>query len=87
MIELSNEQWAQAACVGQDVELFFPEGAKGMSLKIDTAKSICRGCPIKFDCLAMALENNEQGIWGGTTDMERTVMRRRTTRAVNLRLK
>ncbi|MDR1791606.1 MAG: WhiB family transcriptional regulator [Propionibacteriaceae bacterium] len=35
------------------------------------AKDICRYCPDKVTCLAIALEAREHGIWGGTTEGER----------------
>jgi hypothetical protein len=35
------------------------------------AKAICAECPYKVRCLAYALKNNEQGIWGGTTERDR----------------
>ena len=49
------------------------------------AKSLCARCPVKSECLATALDRNEQGVWGGTTQDERRVMKRaaynRTSRA------
>ena len=40
------------------------------------AKAICADCPYKVRCLEYALKNHEQGIWGGTTERERTTIRR-----------
>jgi hypothetical protein len=38
----------------------------------DEARAICAKCPIKAQCLAVALENKERyGMWGGTTPIER----------------
>ncbi len=38
---------------------------------------VCRGCMVRDERLAYALEDDELlGIWGGTTDRERRVMRR-----------
>jgi WhiB family redox-sensing transcriptional regulator len=43
------------------------------------AKTICRLCPVKDECLAYALKYSSlQGIWGGTNDAERRTMRRRS---------
>lgn len=39
---------------------------------IDRAKSICRACPVRRDCLMWALEHGPSGTWGGFTDRERT---------------
>jgi hypothetical protein len=35
------------------------------------AKAICAECPYKERCLKFALDNHEQGIWGGTTERDR----------------
>lgn len=41
-----------------------------------TAKAICAECPLKLDCLTYAIESGQHGIWGGTTESERTAIRR-----------
>lgn len=58
----------QAACRGMDVNLWFPEhGENG-----NTAKRICRDCPVQEECQQYAVGNFEQhGIWGGTSVRER----------------
>lgn len=40
------------------------------------AVAICSGCLVRDECLRWAVDNREQGVWGGTTDAERRVMRR-----------
>jgi hypothetical protein len=35
------------------------------------AKVICRGCPVKKNCLVSGLIYGEEGVWGGTDDDER----------------
>jgi WhiB family redox-sensing transcriptional regulator len=41
-------------------------------------KRICRSCPIKYSCLADALDNGiEFGVWGGMTERERRALLRR----------
>jgi WhiB family redox-sensing transcriptional regulator len=36
------------------------------------ARLICSGCPVRFECLAEALDNQiEWGVWGGMTERER----------------
>lgn len=62
---------ATRPCVDQDPEVFFPtiSGAA-----IEYAKAICRPCPIRVGCLRLALERNEQGVWGGTSEAERRVV-------------
>jgi len=66
-------------CATTDPEIFFPEkGAKGQSLYIiSAARRMCSTCPYKKPCLEWAVVNDEMGIWGGTTQKERRVHRRK----------
>ena len=65
----SYSRWQDsAACLSTDPEAFFPE--RGHSP--NDAKKVCLSCDVKAKCLDYALANNEQfGIWGGTTEDER----------------
>lgn len=39
---------------------------------------MCRGCPVRTECLADALDNRvEFGVWGGLTERERRALLRR----------
>jgi WhiB family redox-sensing transcriptional regulator len=41
------------------------------------AKLVCSGCPVRFECLAEALDNRiEWGVWGGMTERERRLLLR-----------
>lgn len=52
---------------------FFP--ARGESTV--PAKAVCADCPVAAICLEVALRNMEKyGIWGGTSEKERRVLRR-----------
>lgn len=65
--------WSDAACRGLDAELFYP--GRGESTR--PAKSVCRDCPVKAECLEFALVNHEgHGIWGGVSERERRRLRR-----------
>ena len=68
----------KAACLTADPELFFPVGTTGYALlQIARAKEVCSQCPVHRDCLDYALETNQDsGIWGGTSEEERRVLRR-----------
>lgn len=58
-------------CQETDPDLFFPETG-GDNFQFRTAKKFCSRCPVKAECLNLALVNNEQfGIWGGLTTKER----------------
>lgn len=58
-----------AACRGANQDLFFPE--RGQSTR--KAKSICRGCAVRVECLDWALDTHQRfGIWGAMSDKERS---------------
>jgi WhiB family redox-sensing transcriptional regulator len=41
------------------------------------ARLVCSGCPVRFECLAEALDNRiEWGVWGGMTERERRLLLR-----------
>lgn len=72
---MNNETWrSNAACFGQDTELFYPEpGVKGSAKQSAEIKAFCKICSVRIDCLEYALKNEEAfGIWGGTTPKERS---------------
>lgn len=75
-------RWQQdAACLGVDPDLFFPE--RGASTR--EAKEVCAGCQVRAGCLEYALANGEKfGIWGGLSERERRRIRRarRLARAI-----
>jgi WhiB family redox-sensing transcriptional regulator len=73
----------EAECLSIDPELFFPVGTSGPALvQIQEAKSVCRRCPVVDECLQWALDSGEEtGIWGGTDEDERILIRRRRSRA------
>jgi WhiB family transcriptional regulator, redox-sensing transcriptional regulator len=75
----ANYHWRDhASCRDTDPELFFPVGTTGNALlQIEQAKSVCRGCSARVDCLEFALSTNQDsGIWGGTSEEERRKLRR-----------
>ncbi len=77
------EGWREyAECRTVDPDLFFPIGGTGPSLvQIENAKSVCRRCPVRENCLNWALETGQNiGVWGGRTEGERRALRRRTRR-------
>ena len=67
-----NAGWREDALCSQDPELFQVDAAQNQ------AKLICRGCPVRTECLAEALDSgNEFGVWGGMTGRERLALLRR----------
>jgi WhiB family redox-sensing transcriptional regulator len=64
--------WRADALCRQDPELFRVDAAQNQ------AKLVCRGCPVRTECLAEALDSgNEFGVWGGMTGRERRALLRR----------
>lgn len=83
------EDWRPLAkCFGvKDPDFFFPVGIQGNKVKgspsRDTAAleaeaaKFCVGCPVRFECLDWALENQKEGVAGGYTSLERKRIKRR----------
>ncbi len=69
-----ERRWQENAnCLGVDPDLFFPE--RGASTR--EAKSVCRGCEVRIECLEYTLAHGEKfGIWGGLSERERRRVRR-----------
>lgn len=66
----------RALCRGVDPELFFPVGTGQLAQRQTAqAKAVCAGCPVVAPCLAFALAHLGEGIAGGSTPAERTVLR------------
>jgi WhiB family transcriptional regulator, redox-sensing transcriptional regulator len=77
--DLVRMNWREeGACRDADPELFFPISMTGAALRqIEEAKRICRGCPVRVQCLAWALDNQvTDGVWGATTPQQRHAIRR-----------
>lgn len=72
-------------CSQTDPDIFFPvDHSDAIISKFEyysnerEAKAICAECPYKMECAGFALERLDlQGIWGGTTQMDRRRMMRR----------
>lgn len=69
-----TSDWAsRGLCREGDPDALFVQGAQQ-----NRAKLICRGCPVRTECLADALDDRiEFGVWGGMTERERRALLRR----------
>ena len=70
----SRRNWRSASrCRTSDAEDLFVTGRKQRE-----ARSFCRVCPVRTECLAHALvQRIEFGVWGGMTERERRALLRR----------
>lgn len=74
------EFYDDARCNSTDPAIFFPEKGGDPGWR-RAAKSICRGCEVRVQCLNYALANEEpHGIWGGLTPRERARLNRKAPR-------
>ena len=69
-----EQRWySDAACRGQVSSRWFSKDGPTS----EGALTVCHGCPVEAECLALALEHHElAGIWGGTTEVQRIRLRR-----------
>jgi len=69
---------AAARCIGEDPELFFPVGSGGSAAEqIRRARSVCRACAVRLECLEWSLATcQDAGVWGGLDEEERRQIRR-----------
>ncbi len=65
----------EGLCLQVGPDRFFPK----VGFKAAPAKAICAQCPVRQPCLDFALslpQVEDRGIFGGTTERERWVLRR-----------
>lgn len=66
--DVDSWRWTgTAACADSDPDEWFPHPTDDVS----HLAVICAACPVKRECLSMALMHDEWGYWGGTTREER----------------
>jgi hypothetical protein len=63
----------RARCLDADPSMFFPSGRGAVT---EPARRVCRGCQVRGECLAYALEIDAAGVvMGGLSDGERAKVR------------
>lgn len=66
----------EAICVNVGSAVFFPPDDKPVARDFyRKAKEVCDKCPVIDRCLEYGI-NEQYGVWGGTTPVERALMRR-----------
>ena len=69
-------EFEKPLCAEVGGDFWFPEqGDSSMELRI--ARSICNRCIHQQECIEWAVENENFGIWGGTNERARRVLRRK----------
>jgi hypothetical protein len=68
-------------CAVSDPEAWFPNGGNYDYMNV-LAKNLCGTCKYKSECLELALTITPapQGIWGGMTERDRALLKRRMSR-------
>jgi WhiB family redox-sensing transcriptional regulator len=80
---VDDSTWrADAACKGESAVYFFApnhfERKPEKDFREGRARSLCRGCVVRQQCLEYALAVGEtHGIWGGLNELERRRLARR----------
>jgi WhiB family redox-sensing transcriptional regulator len=76
MARIEKERLA-LPCWDADPDLFFAESPAD----VESAKAICRDCPVRLACLSTALDRNEPwGVWGGELVVTGVVVPRKRPR-------
>ena len=78
-----GDDWRdQARCVGRYELFHVPNDAWTSHPEQEAeAKAVCATCPVRAQCLALAIEKGDQhGIFGGRTPNERRAIQRRRAR-------
>ena len=75
-IQMNRPKWMKLKnSMDEPVDTFYP--APGDVDKLRRAKSICKDCEVRMECLQFALDTNERfGIWGGKSARERSLILR-----------
>jgi hypothetical protein len=63
---------SEAACRSYPIDYFFHNEAEVVS---DSVRELCTACPVREECLNLAIATDSTGIWAGTTTEQRRSMR------------
>jgi WhiB family redox-sensing transcriptional regulator len=83
VLNVNQPEWmTQADCQNLPIALFFPQPGRIGAADAKKALRVCRSCPVRKQCLAYAMsfpDRSLPGIWGGTTERERSRMHHSAT--------
>lgn len=78
MPEYREIDWEKGECFDTYNEMFYSVEEERNAYAynfINAVRSICARCPIYNDCLTYAFKNENYGVWGGLTSVERNAMK------------
>lgn len=81
--QLTIPSWQhRAACKGAPRELFIApdDDEEPMRRPSPLASAYCSRCPVRVDCLEDAIVNDMTGVWGNTTEHQRSLLGKVRTR-------
>lgn len=70
-----NDWQSRGACNGAPPGIFYPD--RGDTSRVEEAKAICAGCPVRDECFDYALHHEKYGVWAGTSPRQRASIRAR----------
>ncbi len=71
---MSDLSWIlKSICSPDQTALFFSV----IEEEIQEARRFCEPCPVKEECFQYAIDHNEEGVWGGTSEKQRRRLRSR----------
>lgn len=79
-------EYENPSCASVGGDFWFPEKANskgamrtlsGTSFEVQMARKICNGCVHKSECGQWGLLHEKFGIWGGLTEADRVIYRKR----------
>ena len=68
---LNRPAWMRDSLCIEHPELAWTPSRSVTPATIDRCRAVCARCRVRAECLRWALEHDERGVWGGTTDDER----------------
>jgi WhiB family transcriptional regulator, redox-sensing transcriptional regulator len=83
MIDQDGKWRERAECRRAPAELFITKGDDDDEPPYPPPETMryCNVCPVRPDCLDYALENDCDGVWGGTTKFQREQLKRKRSRS------
>ncbi len=77
LMERTDVDVEDLPCLVHDPDLFFAESPAD----VEMAKTLCRTCPVRSECLTGALDRKEPwGVWGGELFVHGTIVARKRPR-------